>query len=530
VFVCQKKITPLLITAFTLLLNPPTQLEGTFSLPVDLSVLASDISFPHLAMNEAGDAVSIWQFNNGTNSSIQAAALTSLNKNWSAPVIISEKGKEASNPSVAIGPGGYAVAVWASYDGVSSAIQTATYSPDGNWSTPLTLSSQGNRIPQTGVAIDGLGNAIAVWELDNHAGSTVQTAWLPFGGVWSAPANISSPGTVAIAPVLAISPNGFAAVAWEEFSNGNYAVVVSASQFGRSWSEPAILSPIGVNATEVAIAVDNKQRTAVVWKQGSGFDIHASLSSALGTWSAPAALSVPGFGGSSPQVSLYKNGQALVVWATVFSHKQVVQASTIREGCAPSAPIDLSAPGFAYETSIAVDPCDSAIVAWSQYNGVNSVVQCAVLPVNGVWSEPIDISNSGEDAIGSVIGIDAQGEAIVAWRKNISDSSCSIQASQDFKALPTIPTAPKKFAGRVVKGRFSDSNFCIHRLEWEPSADPAVVAYHLYRNNQLIAVIPAAGPFNFDDRFRNNRLQDIYRLTAVNAAELESNSLIVSLQ
>ena len=87
------------------------------------------------------------------------------------PIEEEEEGKKtiihlnASEPSVAIDPAGDVVVVWRYFDGTNSVIEAAERPAGGTFSRqPEAISSPGVDSAEPEVAIDGSGNAIAVWE------------------------------------------------------------------------------------------------------------------------------------------------------------------------------------------------------------------------------------------------------------------------------------------------------------------------------------------------------------------------------
>ncbi len=101
--------------------------------------------------------------------------------------------------------------------------QTSYLSYGGSW-TPLADMTPGDDIGfSPDIAFDGSGKAIAVW----NTSTAIQAAMLPPGGTWSAPANIATSqadyglGTI---PKISVDATGYAVVNWVTES-GSFQVV-----------------------------------------------------------------------------------------------------------------------------------------------------------------------------------------------------------------------------------------------------------------------------------------------------------------
>jgi hypothetical protein len=88
-------------------------------------------SEPHVAVNFAGDAVTVWKRYNGTRWVIQGAARPRGGA-WRPAENVSSEANSSSEPEVAVDPQGDAVAVWEHYNGSNGVIQAAGYDADPN--------------------------------------------------------------------------------------------------------------------------------------------------------------------------------------------------------------------------------------------------------------------------------------------------------------------------------------------------------------------------------------------------------------
>ena len=63
----------------------------------------------------------------------------------------------------------------------------------------------------------------------------------------------------------------------------------------------------------------------------------------------------------------------------------------------------------------AVDAAGNVVVLWSYFNDVDNVIQASVREVGNDFGAPVQVSQSGEDAGGVDVDMDAAGNAIATW-------------------------------------------------------------------------------------------------------------------
>ena len=148
----------------------------------------------NLAVNSTGAAIVTW----GTRFATLADSGTVLGA-FATPVIVGPPPPyPIGHTHVALNDAGQAALAWTTLN----ANMAATRSAGGIWSTPTQLSAKPDG--PVDVAIDGAGDAIAVFEQFQAAGSnyvaTVYASKRPAGGTWGPPAPLSARGTTPPAP------------------------------------------------------------------------------------------------------------------------------------------------------------------------------------------------------------------------------------------------------------------------------------------------------------------------------------------
>ncbi len=174
-----------------------------------------------LAVNPAGAAIITW----GTRTATLADSGTVLG-GFAAPVTVGPPPPyPIGHTHVALNGTGQAAVAWATFN----ANMAATRDAGGTWSTATQLSAHPDG--PVGVAIDGAGDAIAVFEQLQAAGSSytavAYTSARPAGGTWGPPALLSVPGDNAAGSGAVADTAGTFVVAWEDSTSQTLNVLTS---------------------------------------------------------------------------------------------------------------------------------------------------------------------------------------------------------------------------------------------------------------------------------------------------------------
>ncbi len=210
-----------------------------WSSPTTLSQSGQDAWRPWVALSPNGDAVVTWRRSDGTSSVIQASYRKGLSGAWqAAPDTISQTGRDADSPRPAIDATGAVTVVWSRDDGLNTIIQSSTRPASGPWGPVQNLSEAGRDADLPDVAVDPAGNAVAVWMRFDGSNDIIQAATRPTGGLWQELRDLSAPGRSGTEPRVAIAANGTAAAVWSRSDGTNLIAQVSV----RSNVGPTLLS------------------------------------------------------------------------------------------------------------------------------------------------------------------------------------------------------------------------------------------------------------------------------------------------
>jgi hypothetical protein len=420
---------------------------------------------PELAVNAVGDGVVVWDHEEGADCPTQPASLSCIHiveavtrshgaTAWGAPIEVARPGIGAL-PSAAIDPAGDIAIVWVHDIGQDRVLQ-ATIRPAGGatWPNANDLSGTPLEIKNHAIALDGGGNAVAVWAQRDSTNFYVVGDLRPAaGGVWLAPVALSSTGADATAgPALALVPSGEALVAWID---GGALRVVRGNAATGFWDVPLTPAGGGINAdTDVDVALNPSGDAVAVWswrRSAAGPNIvQAAFRPAGGNWGAVVDLGSAGAGRSRVQGAINNAGSIAAVWLDGSTLKGAGRARSTGNWSASAAiATNVAASG----ASIAMNPAGNAVGTWS--NSVTGAIRAAIRPAGGAWQPPVRVSSPASGAARVVI--DAASRAVAVWNR----PNAQLVFAEATDLAPTGPVLaavhiPAK-SRRGVKATFSAS-------------------------------------------------------------------------
>lgn len=298
----------------------------SWSAPVVLSDATLDAFAPDIGMAASGDALAIWEENDGSNpGDIVFAVFDTAAGSWSAGSVVDDSAQAAFNPRIAVNDSGLAVAAWEqdtapgafTFDAVAS-----VYDGTG-WSVPETLDDRDASVRDPQVGIDASGTALVAWQQEKDDGSFVDDALAavfdPGTSSWAAPVEVDGTTNSIDDPLLAMSARGTAFIVYEENApGGSFNTVASVRYEAGSFDAAVTLSDGSDSARDVTVASDPRGNALAVWiqadeLQGSRYRYEA----ASNTWSAPFQVGFDTQEIGDPAVALGVNGDGAVGWTGV---------------------------------------------------------------------------------------------------------------------------------------------------------------------------------------------------------------------
>jgi hypothetical protein len=423
----------LLACGLCLLASAPASAAPAWLSPTDLSAPLRDANNVDVAMDDAGDLVSVWE-RSGTPSHPIQASVRPAGGGYSAPIELAATG---TSPGVAMTPSGTAFVVYAQFDPVSAKnlIRVRMQPPGGSFAPPIDVAALAPGFSvNPELAVNANGDAAVVWLSKNAESNFVATvATRAADGSFSSPVALSNPEHNASSPQVAVDASGRATVVWSGFSGSNPNVIQLSSGSGASFSSPVDLSSVAA-ASSPQVALDLAGAPTVIW---TGFPellptVIEARTAVGGVFSAATPLSNPSQNASAPRLAIGPGGEAVAVWVASEA-AETVQAATRSGGGTFSAPVDLSAQGAdAASPQVAVNGAGAATVAWQRGNP--GAVQASTRAPNGAFVPAVDVSQGGREALFPEVAMDRAGDAVAAWRRSNGANEIAQAAGYDADA------------------------------------------------------------------------------------------------
>jgi hypothetical protein len=332
------------------------------------------VTSPAVAINSSGAQAAAW-VNEDNYLLLQVAAQDAGGAWTAAQTLTPRSGVNASTPSVAISPGGNAVAVWEVYANQGYLIQASTRQAHGSWTAATTVTQPGNSSSPR-VGMDGNGNAVADWVQTTSNAGAIETANLPASGSWTSPVALSTPGASATNPTLAVNSLGDAIVGWQT-TNGQ---ILVAERRAGVWSAPISIAAAAYRQGSPYVALSDHGDAAIAWT-GRGTALVATRA-AGGTWSAPLTISTQS-SGASARIALDGSGNAVMIFQLVKysgnTYVYPVEALSRPAGGAWSTPVTISgANDYASSPNLVATPAGTFTAAWVDDN--TYTIRAAIRP------------------------------------------------------------------------------------------------------------------------------------------------------
>ncbi|HVD86768.1 MAG TPA: glycosyl hydrolase, partial [Solirubrobacterales bacterium] len=320
---------------------------------LQLSDPSQDALDPHVAVAPDGTATVAWLHSDGTTFLVQARRIGPEGTPEAATKNLSQTGRDAAAPQVAVGPDGTSTVVWKRFDGGHDVVQERRLDPEGNRvpaESVNTLSASGQDAVQPRVAIGPGGVATVVWSRFESTGSRIEARRvLASGTAGEATELLSASERPAVEPRVAIAGDGTATVIWTRFDGSNQVVQVRRlSPAGTPASAAIDLAAPGRDAVEPELAVAADGTATAAWERfdGSNFVVQARRILPSGALTAGAvSLSASGRDAAEPRVAIAPDGAATVLWSRSDGSNFLVQRRDLAPEGSLGAPQTLSAAG-----------------------------------------------------------------------------------------------------------------------------------------------------------------------------------------
>ncbi len=321
---------------------------------------SDDAECPQVVVDDSGNAFVIWhQWASETQISIWYNRYT-VGTGWGTAEPLETEGSEvAASPQIAIDSSGAVTAVWSQYDGTRTNIWSNRYVADTGWGEAQLLETGEWSAYDPQVAVDGSGNGIAVWSQHDGIRVNLWTNRYVVGTGWGIAELLETDNAGNAANLkVAVDGSGNAIAVWQQFDGLLDSIYSNRYVFGTGWGTAELLETGDAgDAAYPQVAIDGSGNAMTVWQQCSGLLVNIySNRYVVGTGWGDAQLIETDNGGDAenPQVAIDGSGNATAVWQqhdgtryNLWANRYVVPDTT-----PPLLSIDSPSDGHTTEASV----------------------------------------------------------------------------------------------------------------------------------------------------------------------------------
>ncbi len=288
---------------------------------------------PKVAIDSKGNATVVWhQRGSNAENDIWSNRYDAIN-GWSKAEIIGAKNKgQIEDAQIVVSNDGNALAVWKNFSSSKHKIQSNRYISGIGWGEPefidtnifigvpgetTRLLASGAAPPQ--IALDGDGNAIAIW--DQYNGKFISSIWVNrynLNSGWGVAEPFGN-GEISREPQLNMNSDGNAIVVFKQSDGSRSNTWAREYTRDLGWGESEL---IGIesfgSASSQEVAIDLNGNAISVWRKRDGNVNHifANIYSVASGWGIVKRIEEKNDETYSPQVTMGANGNAIVMWSS----------------------------------------------------------------------------------------------------------------------------------------------------------------------------------------------------------------------
>jgi hypothetical protein len=355
---------------------------------------------PALVIDGSGNAIAVWAQSDGVRTNAWSNRFTVTNGWGTAELLENNDVESVDNVHLAIDGSGNAMAVWTQANPIGSRtdVWARRYVIGAGWGTAQVIEvNDAGSAYQAQVAMDFNGNAIAVWWQYDGTNYNIYANRFTVAGGWGSPVLLENNNGWAYAPKIGIDGLGNAVVVWYQANSTTLNIwssryVVAAS----NWTVAQQIESSAADSRDVALAVSANGVAVTTWREFNGLTdaIWASRWMPASGWDGPQAIDT--FGRSmEPQVAADENGNFAVVWTQTDGTRYNVAANrcSITTGWGTSVLLESDA-GTAIGARIAADPSGNLLATWGQSDGTRMNLLSSYLTQAGGWGAPKRVESS----------------------------------------------------------------------------------------------------------------------------------------
>lgn len=377
---------------------------------------------PRIAVDSDGNAIAVWNDSVVNEQSLYANRYTASNDTWGGEQLLVDGATgSVDNPQIAVDGEGNAIAVWSQDDGDNYSIYAKRYRiSDNSWGqTQLLESIDFGDAENPQVAFDSEGNAMAVWSQDDEE---------------------------------------------HGFTPSIYASRYRASE--NSWVTALPVEDGDDPSSDPQIAFDSSGNAMAVWIQKDGNDNYFSVQANYrpaddDNWTTGAAQVIENLDeghADNPQVTFDSDGDAIAVWEQGDGEYDNIYANRYTADAGWNATADRienndsEGAGDAGDPQIAIDSDGNAIAVWEQIDndGSGNVSRSSIYASRSSassdgWEQEqlLEDLDGSKSASNPQIVFDSNGNAIALWSQDTGSQSDGIYANYYTASTTSWATAER---------------------------------------------------------------------------------------
>jgi hypothetical protein len=343
---------------------------------------------------------------------------------WGDAELIETEDGSVGWPQVAMDGDGNAIAVWEQSDGTQQSIWSNRYAVGTGWGDAQLIEDRGGNANFPQVAMDAEGNAIAVWrQLDGTEYSIWSNRYVAGVG-WGEPDLIEADYGFATNPQVAMDVNGNAVAVWEQFDYYAFEFSIYSNRYvvGVGWGDAELVEPYTGDAYSPQVAMDADGNAVAVWRQfdGTKWNIWSNRYVAGVGWDNAQLIDTDDTGDDyGPQVAVDGSGDATAVWYQMDETRSTIKSSRYVVGAGwGDAGLIGTESGHAYAPQVALDADGNVIAVWQQSDGVTAYDLWSNRYVVGIgWGDAQVIETEYGDVYSQQVAMGGDGNAIAVWHQ-----------------------------------------------------------------------------------------------------------------
>jgi hypothetical protein len=376
-----------------------------------------------VASNDDGDAIAVWIEWDGTRYNIWSNRYV-VGAGWGDAQLIETGDGGANHPQVAMDGEGNAIAVWSQFDGTQYSIWSNRYVAEIGWGDAQLIETDDGGAGSQQVAMDENGNAVAVWcQYDGTRGGVwanryaVGTGWSDAELIEAYDENEYIYGTQ-----VAMDEDGNAIAVWlQDFAIlMNMNIWSSRYVVGAGWDDAQLIETNDGWADSPQVAVDEDGNAVAVWFQSDGteFSIWSNRYVVGVGWDDAQLIETEDGEAHSPQVVMDGDGNAVAVWCQYDGIQHNIWSNRYVFGVGWDDPeLIETGDGVAYSPQVATDGSGDAIAVWQQSDGTRMSIWSNRYVVGTGWGDSELIEAEEGNARSPQVAMDAEGNAIAVWEQ-----------------------------------------------------------------------------------------------------------------